>query len=105
MLDDPAVVAVAAWTSRRPTGGGWAAAGVGPVRGLPADFRLLRPLWPGDDERRSVSLERRGILLEAPGPDGGVVVQLRVYRRCQRSWPRAWRSSRRRRTHRPRRPC
>jgi hypothetical protein len=83
MLDDPAVVGVAARTSRRPTGGGWVAEGTGPVRGLPADFRLLRPLWPGDDERRWVSLTRRALLVEMPGPEGRVVVALRAFR----TWP------------------
>jgi hypothetical protein len=79
----PELATSASWTACRRTGGGWAAEGIGPVRAVPPDFRALRPLWPGDDERRWVSLERRGILLEAPGPDGRVVVQLRVYRR----WP------------------
>ena len=73
------LAACAAWTEYHRRHGRWSAEGRGPVTYLPADFRCLRPLFVGDDEQRWVSLRRRAVLIEAPGPAARSVVWLDVF--------------------------
>lgn len=73
------LTACAAWTLYQHHHGGWSAEGRGPVTYLPADFRHLRALFVGDDEQRWVSLRRRAVLIEAPGPAARSVVWLDVF--------------------------
>ena len=73
------LAACTAWTVYHRHHGGWSAEGRGPVTHPPADFRRLRPLFVGDDEQRWVSLRRRALLVEAPGPDACSVVWLDVF--------------------------
>ena len=75
--------ALADWTVWRRTDAGWHGEGTGPVRCVPPDFGRLRPLFPGDDERRWVSLSRKAVLVESPGASVDSVVALQVYT----DWP------------------
>ena len=68
-----------AWTTARPFPGGWRRQGYGPVRALPADFTPFWPLFPGDDERRWVSVRRQAVVVEAPGSEGTPVVWVDTY--------------------------
>ena len=82
-VDVQGLCAVAHWTAWRRTDTGWHGKGTGPVRGAPADFGRLRTLFPGDDERRWVSLSRKAVLVESPGTGPDPVVALQVYT----DWP------------------
>ena len=83
VINAPDLDAVAHWTAWRRTDTGWHGKGTGPVRGAPADFGRLRTLFPGDDERRWVSLSRKAVLVESPGTGPDPVVALQVYT----DWP------------------
>ena len=74
---------MADWTAWHRTETGWCGEGTGPVRAVPPDFGRLRPLFSGDDERRWVSLSRKGVLVESPGAGVDPVVTLQVYT----DWP------------------
>ncbi len=82
-VDCRCLCAVAAWTAWRRTATGWCGEGTGPVRCVPPDFGRLRPLFPGDDERRWASLSREAVLVESPGAGVDPVVALHVYT----DWP------------------
>ena len=83
VINAPDLDAVAHWTAWRRTVTGWEGEGTGPVRCVPPDFGRLRPLFPGDDERRWASLSREAVLVESPGTGTDPVVALHVYT----DWP------------------
>jgi hypothetical protein len=74
---------MADWTAWRRTDTGWCGEGTGPVKQVLPDFRRLRPLFSGDDERRWVSLSRKAVLVESPGTGTDPVVALQV----STDWP------------------
>lgn len=83
VINAPDLDSVAHWTAWRRTDTGWRGEGTGSVRHVPPDFSRLRPLFPGDDERRWVSLSRKAVLVESPGTGPDPVVALQVYT----DWP------------------
>ena len=74
---------MARWTAWRRTPTGWQGEGTGPVCQVPPDFRRLRAIFLGDDERRWVSLTRKAVLVESPGLGADPVVEMAVYA----EWP------------------
>lgn len=82
-VDVQGLCAIADWKTWRRTATGWCGEGTGPVRGVPADFGRLRPLFPGDDERRWASFSRKAVLVESPGAGTDPVVVLQVHT----DWP------------------
>lgn len=74
---------MADWTAWHRSETGWCGEGTGPVRCVPPDFGRLRPLFSGDDERRWVSLSRKAVLVESPGPGADPMVTFQGYA----DWP------------------
>ena len=82
-VDVQSLWAVADWRTWHRTATGWSGEGTGPVKQVLPDFGRLRTLFPGDDERRWVSLSRKAVLVESPGTGPDPVVALQVYT----DWP------------------